>query len=73
MDLCVENRALKRICGRNTPEVPDRCENLHIEELYNFHSSSDNIRVLKENEAIRTCVMHRTDKNCVQNIYRKTQ
>jgi hypothetical protein len=43
MDLCVENRALKRMFGLKTPEVAERCEYLRIEELYNFHSTLDNI------------------------------
>jgi hypothetical protein len=39
-----ENRVLKRIFGPKRDEVTGEWRKLHCEELYNFHSSPDNIR-----------------------------
>jgi hypothetical protein len=42
-----ENRALRRIFGRNREEVAGNWRRLHNEELYNLYATQDVVRVTK--------------------------
>jgi hypothetical protein len=65
----LEDRVLRRISEPKGEEITGRCRELHIEELHNFWSLPNNIRMKKiEDDISRACSTHRTDETFIQRL-----
>jgi hypothetical protein len=63
-----ENRVLRRIFGPKRDEVTGGWRKLHNEELHNFYSSPNVIKMVKSRRMIRACITHGRDEKCEQNF-----
>jgi hypothetical protein len=63
-----ENRILRRIFGPKREEVEEGWRRLHNEELHNFYSSLNIIRVIKSRRMrwVGACIMHGKNKKFIQ-------
>jgi hypothetical protein len=58
-----DNSVLRRIFRRKADEIIGGWRKLHSEEVHNLYSSSNIIRIIKEEETERACSTHGEKRN----------